>query len=420
MDSSELATIQTVGVVAFSTDLPEISIAEIQFGLDTSYGQVAPVALDASGYETLLLGMKQNSTYNYRIAVSDGDSVCYGENQTIQTGGLGIDGPTVSVGAGAADGFIVVASGSNALIMDKDGDLVWAQNMGQQAMTARMSWNGQYMFSREVGPFNDASGGTFRRISMDGSGLQSIDAPGGDHHDFAPIPGGIAYMGKTAIGYCDQIFTASNDLTDGQPLVDTWEIFQYFTTAEPMLDGTELCHTNRIHYSVDGDLYTVSDRNKDALAFFDGSGAPVTSVGKTPSSGWTSHIQAEGAGSDWRVQHGHHFYTDSKLLVFSNNASGGSAMLHYTITANNAALDWKYAAAGSSTTQGDVQHLPNGNFLVTASNVGTMHQIDADQNLIATYEVGGGGPGGGGPGGGGPGFGYAWFRPTLYGPPPAR
>jgi len=413
--SSELAAIATVGVVTFSADLPGITQAQIQFGKDTNYGLVAPVDLNAADYRTLLLGMTQDSTFSYRIAVSDGSQVCYSDNQTIQTGSLDVsDLADVSIGVGAPSGFIVTSRSGDVIIFNEAGELVWGYSFGGGVFSAQMSWDGQYMFGRDTGPFDAASGGTFRRVGMDGSGADSFDAPGGDHHDFAAIPGGIAYLGKTAAGECDQVFTASDAITDGAPVFDTWQIFEYFTDQNG--GARELCHANRIHYFVDADIFTVSDREKDAIALFERDGTPITSIGTTPSGDWTDHIQAEGAGSDWRVQHGHHFYADDKLLVFSNNSNGGSAMLHYTISGASATLDWSYSAAGPSMTQGDVQHLPNGTFLVTASNSGTMHLIDASQTLISSYSSGGGGGGGGGMGG----FGYAWFRTSLYGPPPGR
>lgn len=415
--SSELGEIATVGVVTFAADLPGISSAQIQFGKDESYGLVAPVDLDATDYRTLLLGMTQDSTYNYRVAVSDGSQVCYGDNQTIETGSLDVeDLEDATIGAGTPSGFIVTSRGSDIIIFNETGELVWGYAFEGRMFSAQMSWDGQYMFGRDTGPFNAGTGGTFLRIAMDGSGAETLDAPGGDHHDFAPIPGGIAYLGKTAAEECDRVFVASDAITDGEPVFDTWEIFQYFTEEG---DGqNELCHANRIHYVEAADVLTVSDRIKDSIAVFDRDGTPITSIGTTPSGGWTQHIQAEGAGSEWRVQHGHHLYADDKLLVFSNNSASGSAMLHYTISGGSAALDWSYIGAGRSVTQGDVQHLPNGTFLVTASNVGMMHLIDASQNLISSYSVGGAQSSGGGGGIGG--FGYAWFRTTLYGPPPSR
>jgi len=419
--TSEVADIATVGVVTFSADLPGITSAQIQFGKDTSYGQAAPVNLDAADYRTLLLGMTQDSTYNYRIAVSDGSQVCYSDNQTLETGSLDVDDlADVSIGEGAPSGFIVTSRGSDVIIFNEAGELVWGHSFGGGIFSAQMSWDGQYMFARDTGPFDAASGGTFRRVGMDGSGEETMDAPGGDHHDFTAIPEGIAYIGKTAAGECDQVFIASNDITDGEPLFDTWQIFEYFTSENGGGGGGqgELCHANRIHYFAESDIFTVSDRNKDAIAIFERDGTPITSIGTTPSGGWTQHIQAEGAGSDWQAQHGHHFYADDKLLVFTNEGDGGSAMLHYTIDGGSATLDWSYTAAGTSRTQGDVQYLPNGTFLVTASNAGTIHLLDASQNLISSYTAAAGG--GGGMGGGMGGFGYTWFRPTLYGPPPSR
>lgn len=413
--SSDIAQIQTVGVVTFSTDFPGVSIAEIAFGQDTSYGMIAPVNLGASDYRTLLLGMTQNGTFNYRIAVSDGSQVCYSENQTIETGTLDVDGLTeASTEASAASGFIVTRRGSDAIIFNKDGDLVWGYSFDGQVFTAGMSWDGQYMFGRDAGPFDAGSGGTFYRVGMDGSGAATLEAPGGDHHDFTPIPGGIAYLGKTAAGECDQVFTASNDLTDGSPAFDTWQIFQYFADAGGG-NTRERCHANRIRYLADLDVFTVSDRNKDAIAVFQADGTPITSVGTAPSDGWSQHIQAEGAGSSWQAQHGHDYYADDKLLIYTNDADGGSAMLHYTISGGDAILDWTYTGAGASMTQGDVQFLPNGNFLVTASNSGTIHELDPEQNLISSYSAGSGM--GGGMNGG---FGYTVHRPTLYGPPPGR
>ena len=416
---AELAAIETVGVITWSTNLEGLSTAEIQFGIDEGYGMVAPVDLEQADYRTLLLGMKQDSTYHYRVAVSDGTSVCFGADQTIDTGTLATEAPTVSAQAGVADGFMVLSRGDEALVLDRDGDVVWAMDMGGSVFSAHMSWDGRYLFGRDTGPFDAGDGGTFHRVAMDGTGLVTIDAPGGDHHDFTAIPEGIAYLAKSDAGECDQIYTASDELTDGTALVDIWEIFEFFpATGGGIGVGNELCHANRIHYFADGDFFTVSDRNKNAVAIFGSDGSPVRSIGKAPTGDWTSHIQAEGANTDWNVQHGHHLYADDKLLVFSNDSSGGSAMLHYTIDGDSAVLDWKYADAGASMTQGDVQHLPNGNFLVTASNNGVIHQLGPDQALLATYTF----PAGqGGPGMGmGMGVGYVWFRPTLYGAPPAR
>jgi hypothetical protein len=271
------------------------------------------------------------------------------------------------------------------------------------------------MVGRDPGPFDLSDGGIFYTVGMDGSDFVSVDAPGGDHHDFAAIPGGIAYIAKAKAGECDRVYEASIAITDGVPIFDTWQIYQYFPD-EGDVEGTEICHANRIHYSLEKDRYTISDRNKDTIAVFARLGTPITSIGKTPTGNWTKHIQAQGAGlgGDWHVQHGHDWYADDKLVVFSNESSGGAALLHYTITGNQAALDWKYAGAGASRICGDVQHLPNGNFLVTANLSNLMVELGPDgRTEVGRYVLNG-------PIGPLYGFTYSSHRPSLYGTPPPR
>lgn len=407
--------IPTVGVVSFSTDLPNLRRAEVHFGLDRSYGLVAPVDLSEPGYRTLLLGMTEEQTFHYRVAVSDGTSTCYGEDATLSTGVLQAKGLAEAMTSeGAAPGFIVTARDGEAVIYNKAGELVWAYPMWN-VFSAKMSWDGKYMFGRDPGPFDLATGGTFYRVTMDGSEVLELDAPGGDHHDFAAIPGGIAYLAKPAAGECDWVFEANTELSDGRPRFDTWQIFQHFPD-EGMVEGAEICHANRINYLHDKGVYTVSDRNKDAIAVFSRAGEPITSIGKAPSGAWTKHIRAQGAGpyGDWHVQHGHHWYSDTQLVVFSNESKDGAAALHYTIDADQATLDWKYLGAGESRIQGDVQRLPNGNFLVTANLSNSMIELAPDgQTVLGRYVLDG-------PIGPFYGFTYATHRSSLYGAPAPR
>ena len=64
--------------------------------------------------------------------------------------------------------------------------------------------------------------------------------------------------------------------------------------------------------------------------------------------------------------------------------------------------------------QGDVQHLPNGNFLVTANLSGTIVELGPDgQTEVGRYVLDG-------PMGPLYGFTYSTHRRTLYGPPAPR
>ena len=405
----------TVGVVTFMTSLPNVRAAEIGFGVDTHYGLVAPVDLTEAGFRTLLLGMAQNRTYHFRVAVSDGTSVCYGDDRTLTTGSLGSRAlAAATTSPAAAPGFIVTARDGEAVIYDQQGELVWAYRM-PNVFAVHLSWDGKFVLGRDPGPFDLDSGGQFWRVRLDGSEPETLDAPGGDHHDFAPTPEGIAYLAKTAEGECDRVYEATVAVTDGVPVFDTWPVFQHFPDTGA-IEGTEICHANRIHYLQEKNVYTISDRNKDVLAVFTRDGTPVTSIGKTPSGDWSRHIQAEGAGlgGDWHVQHGHDFYADDALVVFTNESNVGAAVLHYTIRGKEAVLDWKYTGAGESKIQGDVQHLPNGNFLVTTNLGNRMVELGPDGSTeLGRYELDG-------PLGPLYGFTYATHRASLYGSPPPR
>lgn len=410
----------TVGIVTFSTDLPNLSSAEIHFGQDESYGLVAPVNLAAPGYRTLLLGMRQASTYHYRMAVSDGTSVCYGPARAVETGILdSVAGDVVTLSEAwtsddAAPGFIVTSRDGDAVIYDKSGEIVWAYPMWN-VFSVRMSWDGQYLLGRDPGPFDLSYGGLFYRVRMDGSEPVELDAPGGDHHDFTPTPHGVAYLAKVNEGECDSVYEASIELTDGVPVFDTWDLYQYFPDVG-LDEGTEICHANRIRYSLESDAYTISDRNKDAIVLFSSTGVPLASIGKAPTEALAQHILAEGAGpgGDWHVQHGHHLYADDKLIVFSNESRGGAALLHYTMDGTSARLDWKYAGAGPSTIQGDAEHLPNGNFLITANQSGTIVELAPDgATEVSRYVLSA-------PAGSMYRFGYSEHRASLYGTPPPR
>jgi hypothetical protein len=420
INGAPAAEMPTVGVVDFQvTGLASaITAGVVQFGLTTDYSLSGPVDLQAASYKTLLLGMKKNSAYHYRIGVSTGSEYCYSDDQTLQTGGLraGVNELTNKAVTGTvAPGFIVAAAKSTAAIYNKEGDLVWgyAFEAGSGAVggifSAKLSYDGKYMIARDLGPFDAGTGGQFFVVAIDGSGLTTFDAQGGDHHDFTVTPNGIAYIAKEAAGSVDQIFTVNLDGTNAKILAD----LKPFVDAFPQNGGFgEASHINVIHYWQERDEYTVSNRESDAIAVVSGSGEVLAGFGK-PATGSPSFttVVAEGAeggaGAVWRVQHGHDIYAEDKFLVFSNNNMGSTShALHYTITGNTAQLDWQYTAMGNSGTQGDIQMLPNGNVLITASNAGTIHEINSSQQLQASYSNGANG------------FGYVMHRPSLYGAPP--
>jgi hypothetical protein len=408
-----------VGIATFTTDMPSAERAIIQFGKTTAYTLEAPVNWADSTHKTLLLGMPANTDVHYRIVVIAGNKACLQADATYKTGALpsgapGDKPPQKGTSAVApAPGFIIAQSGSFAYVVDNlDGSVVWAYKFPISLTRALMSWDGTYMFGRDVGNFDSGSGGAIYRVGMDGSGEMKLTLSGGSHHDFTVTPTGIAYPAKVAAGECDSIFTAGVDGSGSKALVDLDVVFGKFKLGGGA-QAMEKCHVNAIRYYKDTDSFSVSDREKDAIAFISSKGEVLGSVGATPTGTTPNHAKAEGADSQttstWRVQHGHDQYAPNKIVLWSNgNFQGGtSKVLHYTISGATAKLDWQYMGAGNSPTFSDAQHLPNGNFLVTNSQTGNSNEIDPSQKLVQSFAglcKGG----------------YPRHRSTLYGPPTGR
>ncbi len=410
------AKIPMVGIATFTTDLAGAERAVIQFGTSSAYTLEAPVNWDAEAHRTLILGMPASTEVHYRVVVFAGSSACVGPDETFTTGSA-TDAPAnqpPSKGtstASVAPGFMIVESQTAATIVNKKGEVVWFYRFPIGLSRALMSWDGHYLYGREVGPFNAPSGGAIYRVAMDGSGELKLPVTGGTHHDLVAIPTGIAYPAKQQAGACDCIFTAAADGSGSACLVDMDVVFSKFNPG-PGGASMDRCHVNAIRYYADTKSYSVSDREKDAIAFFSETGELLGSIGATPASETPNHVKAEGAdsttSSPWRVQHGHDLYEPNKLILWSNgNFMGGvSRILHYTIDGDTASLDWQYTGTGTAPTLSDAQHLPNGNFLATNSSTGGVHEVDATGELVQSFAA--------------LSRGYSSHRATLYGPPPGR
>jgi hypothetical protein len=410
------ADIGMVGVATFTTDFADADRAIIQFGKTEDYTLEAPVNWDATEHKTWLLGMPADTTVHYRVVVMHGTTACIGDDATYQTGAAPAGAPenlATQKGtspAPVAPGFIIAEKLYFAYIVNVEGEVVWAHEFPIVPVRALMSWDGMYLYARDLGATLGATGGAIYRVAMDGSGETLLEVPGGHHHDLVAIPSGFAYIEKPEGHDCDSIFTADPDGSNSKELVDLDVVFKHFTYGE----GTftfDHCHVNAIRYYRDDDSYSVSDREKDAIAFVSGSGELLGSVGATPQSDTPNHAKADGADSKsdslWRVQHGHDLYAPNKLVLWSNGIfhDGISHVLHYTLDGASAKLDWQYTDAGSCPTTSDAQHLRNGNFLITNSRADA-HEIDADAELVQVFT--------------GLSQGYSSHRSTLYGPPPGR
>lgn len=407
--------IGTVGIVEWSVDLGAVDQAEIQFGLDTSYGMTAPVDLSEPGYRTLLLGMKPNQQYHFRIVASGGGQRCDSGDQTIMTQAppngviprLTINTPNPGARAGGFKVLSIYGSGY-VIILDTDGDPVWwykapgTVNAANGLSRARMSYDGKSMWMRNTNVANDGSSAT--RVAMDGSNPQSYDTNVvNGHHDFTVTPdNGVAFIAFEQSGsQCDDIveMDEAGNVTTVYHLRDAVGELIGGGGGGPFGGGGQ-CHSNAIHYNAFDDTYTVSQRDFNTIVKVSRSGELKWILG-----GQISTFQGD---VNWSVQHGHHNVSENEIVFFNNGTSGPSTAVELQLMGMQATRTWSYQTGNvSSFTLGDVQRLPNGNTLVVFSNAGEIHEVDEQGNLVESLSAGLSGA-----------FGYIEARPTLYGPPP--
>ncbi len=329
--------IATVGIVTWSVD-KTIQSAHIEFGRNAPEYE-APVDLTEPNYRTLLLGMKPDTTYTFRV-VAEGEGQTYvSKDQTITTGFLPNALPPLDVTDSNASalygGFTVSCNGvgnagpgqttSNgyAFIFDKDGEYVWAYELSEtpvaECSRARMSHDGKHMWAGSFANTTSNDKGALRRISMDG--LEHTDYTENPttetniqvaniarrHHDFSVLGNGnILYQERKSLNddqTPDTIRELNIETGESTLIYDTETDFGYvgshanYVTYIPSLNAvsTSLRHLNTI--------VLVSYPAGDVLGIFSG--------------------ENDQFGVTWQVQHGHHFSGDN-LVVF-NNTNGGNA-----------------------------------------------------------------------------------------------
>jgi Arylsulfotransferase (ASST) len=406
--------IPTVGIVTWSTSLPRVTEANIDFGLTTSYGMTAPVDLEARDHRTLLLGMKASRTYHFRVDTSGGGDRCVSPDYTIETGKLPSGLPQITVttrdAAAVFGGFLLTGQyvqmrGGPAYILDADGDIVWWYSMSTDATGVVMSYDGRFMWINAVNVPD--IGANVHRVSMDG--LTDLDLSSsftGQNHQLTVLPDEtVAFYAYNRSTDCDEIEEYSPSSGKVRRVVN----------SEAANHETGMCHLNCIRYSRDDDTLVFSDDEHDDLTKISRTGTTVWILNGTTSSF---------AGSVWSGgEHGVDILGLNDLLLFNNNSStgltgslgggtgtGSIAMeIRLDPSAMTAARTWSYKASPAiqNDVLGDVQRLPNGNTVVAYSTRGVLEEVDAKANLVQRWTWPAGTY-----------FGYIQKRATLYGPPP--
>lgn len=406
IESEVSSAIATVGIVTFTTTLDSFDEGRIEFGLDTSYGMVAPVDLAEPSFRTLLLGMKQTRDYHFRVVLTSGGEECASDDQTITTGSLPNALPELEVNTidpeGRAGGFILTgqyqAMGgdtSPAYILDGDGDYVWAALVGDYVTGVRMSHDGKWMW---INGTDNTTGGAanIHRVSMDGLIFEDLsEAFGIQDHSITVLPDeSVIFYGHET--ECADIKRRYPDGT-----------IERIVNSRDAHGAEGACHINHIEYSAFDETLIFSDDWHNNYTKITLTGEVVWVLG-----GETSHFT--GDGSQWEREHGIDALSTTRYVYFNNGAmhseeGSGAYELELDLENMTATRVWSYfpESAINNDVLGDVQRAQNGNTVIAFSSQGIVHEVDADGNLVQeiVWPLGGA-------------FGYIVHRASLYGSSP--
>jgi hypothetical protein len=417
IDGSPSSAIPTVGIVTWSTDLPNLTAARVEFTLNGAAANVinrgggGPISIEGATHRALLLGLKPEQTYTYRIVATAGSTECTSPDRTLTTGAKPAEAPSVTrtVMGTPARGFIVTSTGNapnvshSAFIIDADGEVVWWAPAPERTSRAHMSWEGTDMWMLAM---NDAYGvGEVRRISMDGMSTErNVQGLERMHHDFTVLPGGII-AGLSWIGEGMQ----PSDLIERSPSGTIRTVRRLDATTYAAYSPPDFEHLAAgIAYQPASDTFTVTDNYAGLVVKISRQGGLLWQFG---SAGCTRSVAAKCWSGFLGRPSGHQLLPNGTLVAFYNislsSLTRSTVYEHEVLdtdTALTGSVTWEYSVTDLITMRlGDVQRLPNGNTLVVYSDEGDMREVTPDGDIVQILTA--------------PMFGYASFRESLYGPP---
>jgi hypothetical protein len=393
IDPTALAT---VGIVTWSLDQAPLTEAHIDFGLDTTYGMTAPVDLTLANYRSVLVGMKPQKTYHFRIVATNGPDTFTSDDRTLVTGALAsvpsISGFSVLAKAQVDPGFFIGSNWSTDMsnddvwtvfILDTDGDVVWTytapipSNPGELGFgRARLSADSKDVWLAPV----SNGGGPLRRVSIDSLEVETYSNTRATH-DIAAVSGDtMAYLDLTNLS-CASIVEIDKSGTT-KPVFDPTGV----TTPAPM------CHVNSLRYSKTEDVYVYSELNSDVVV-----------LSRDGSLKWKLTDKVSGGHMSWGgLQHGTQLL-DESLLIFANYGAGTeqSEAIEFGL---DGSLLRRFMSRGGTDFLGDVERLPSGNTLIDYGSL--IQEVDASDNVVLEIDASVRSP-----------FAYVEFRQSLYGLP---
>ncbi len=400
------ADIPTVVTVEWDLENPGAAGAFVEFGEDRDHDRRARAVIDASGRARAhLVGMKADTEHQYRVVEVVADDPLVGPRRDVRTGEIPMALPAFTVEIHdrerANRGYIVTSifgQPSAALILDMDGDVVWAHQpegdwLQLQITRALRSRMGEYVvYHAGVGYDADAEHPELDRravrVSLDGTRQEVLALPDTHHDLFERGEGGytaLALDARTVDGQeieGDRLIEFDLDGTQRQ----IWTVWDHFEFNPDLGYSPDLgwSHANAVDYDKAEGAYYVSLHNLDCIVKIDrATGQQLQVLGGRHS----DFVLPDGTTTLFQRQH-QFVRLDDGILVFDNGTAENhdSRVVEYALdeAAGTAELRWEFHLEPPrfNVAMGDVHRLPSGNTLITWSSLGQIDEVTPEGEVV--------------------------------------
>jgi hypothetical protein len=393
----------TVANVTWDWAGDELDAAWLEISLEGTTTRIVDAGRTEAGYSCTVLGLKPLTDYSLKARMVDGATRYASNTVQLATGGLPTQIPDTELDidsdAQAIEGFIVtsfITLSSTAVILDRDGDVVWWHDTGgiegtvPRASLARDGRSVLYLWFAKL-PDSTEKVTQLVRVGLDGTLLETTKVDNG-HHDFVELPDGtVAFLSQDSRVQDDGSEVLGDAIveldTESGDLEQIWSSWDTLTEPPPSLTPDEpldWTHANALDYDPIHDTYSVSLLALNAIVTIDReTGELAEQVGGLDS----DYTLLE--TSDRFIERQHQFeFLGDHLLVFDNGPTEDmeSRAVEFSLDADlgTAKVEWVYTGSQSMycPVQGDVNRLQDGSTLITWSSAGRQEQVSAQGELL--------------------------------------
>jgi hypothetical protein len=400
--SAEVAEdVSTVVRVHWRTERP--STGYVEYGLTRELGLNTPLSAEEStDHSQLLLGLKANTPYYYRVVTWDGADAGRSDTKEVRTGYLPPGVPSFEVEGTGHDEFMAVGTVGrfrSAVILDPDGDIVW-YSLDESILDhyrVRPSLDGTgVLYNNADVSGTPSSDSELVYLSFDGSERRAISVPF-LAHDFVEHPDGTIAALVLEDRETNGTVVRGNkiveiDLEGNQ--TDAWTSWDCFDVETHPGDASAVgwTFTNALDYDPNEDAYYVGMHNFSSITRINRATHECEWV-----LGSTAATIAFAQGSrSFLHQHQFQVLPDPegrenffRILVMDNDGplvDSTSRVVEYEIDleTNVATEVWSFISTPSVYTYvlGEPVRYPNGDTFINWSAAGQLERVTANSETI--------------------------------------